>query len=87
MMRFAYAVLTYLLLPVYASYWVFRGLGNRTYWDRFGQRFGIGYPKFVAGCIWDGDPDGCCARQALVRTVSRTLLHSFRDTQFNQQFF
>ncbi|RLA23407.1 MAG: 3-deoxy-D-manno-octulosonic acid transferase [Gammaproteobacteria bacterium] len=52
MMRFAYAVLTYLLLPVYASYWVFRGLGNRTYWDRFGQRFGIGYPKFVAGCIW-----------------------------------
>jgi len=52
MMRIAYTILTYLLLPVYASYWLFRGLGNRTYWDRLGQRFGIGYPKFVAGCIW-----------------------------------
>ena len=51
-MRFAYAVLTYLLLPVYASYWFFRGLGNRTYWDRFGQRFGVGYPELTGGCIW-----------------------------------
>lgn len=51
-MRFAYAILTYLLLPVYAAYWFFRGLGNRTYWDRFGQRFGRGYPRLPAGCIW-----------------------------------
>lgn len=51
-MRFAYATLTYLLLPVYACYWFFRGLGNRTYWDRFGQRFGMGYPRLVGGCIW-----------------------------------
>lgn len=51
-MRFAYAVLTYLLLPVYACYWFFRGLGNRSYWDRFGQRFGKGYPELVGGCIW-----------------------------------
>lgn len=51
-MRFAYAILTYLLLPVYACYWFFRGLGNRTYWDRFGQRFGRGYPRLVGGCIW-----------------------------------
>jgi 3-deoxy-D-manno-octulosonic-acid transferase len=51
-MRFAYAVLTYLLLPVYACYWFFRGLSNRSYWDRFGQRFGSGYPRLVGGCIW-----------------------------------
>lgn len=51
-MRVAYAILTYLLLPVYACYWFFRGLGNRTYWDRFGQRFGRGYPRLTGGCIW-----------------------------------
>ncbi len=51
-MRFVYAILTYLLLPVYACYWFFRGLGNRTYWDRFGQRFGRNYPRLVGGCIW-----------------------------------
>jgi 3-deoxy-D-manno-octulosonic-acid transferase len=51
-MQFAYAVLTYLLLPVYACYWFFRGLTNRTYWDRFGQRFGKGYPRIPGGCIW-----------------------------------
>lgn len=51
-MRFAYAVLTYLLLPVYACYWLFRGFGNRTYWDRLGQRFGFEYPSLPNGCIW-----------------------------------
>jgi len=51
-MRIAYAILTYVLLPVYASYWLFRGLGNRSYWDRLGQRFGFGYPRLVTGCIW-----------------------------------
>jgi len=51
-MRFAYAVLTYLLLPVYACYWFIRGITNRSYWDRFGQRFGKGYPKLPAGSIW-----------------------------------
>lgn len=51
-MRFAYLTLTYLLLPVYACYWFFRGITNRTYWDSFGQRFGIGYPQLPAGCLW-----------------------------------
>jgi 3-deoxy-D-manno-octulosonic-acid transferase len=51
-MRFAYAILTYLLLPVYAFYWLFRGVGNKAYWDRFGQRFGFGYPIMANGCIW-----------------------------------
>ena len=51
-MRIAYAILTYLLLPVYAGYWVFRGFGNRRYWDRFGQRFGFSYPELREGSIW-----------------------------------
>jgi 3-deoxy-D-manno-octulosonic-acid transferase len=51
-MRIAYLVLTYLLLPAYAGYWFFRGIVNRSYWDRFGQRFGRGYPRLPAGCIW-----------------------------------
>ena len=51
-MRIAYLVLTYLLLPVYAGYWFFRGIVNRSYWDRFGQRFGVGFPQLPAGCIW-----------------------------------
>lgn len=52
MIRFLYAIVTYLLLPVYALYWFFRGTVNRTYWDRFGQRFGIGFPQIRNGSIW-----------------------------------
>ena len=52
LMRFAYALLTYLLSPVYAMYWLFRGISERAYLDRFGQRFGFGYPKLAGGCIW-----------------------------------
>ncbi len=51
-MRIAYSILTYLLLPVFACYWLFRGIGNRSYWDRVGQRFGRNYPRLIGGCIW-----------------------------------
>jgi len=51
-MRFVYAIVTYLLMPVYAAYWIARGLGNRSYRDRFGQRFGFGYPRMPGGSIW-----------------------------------
>ena len=51
-MRFAYGLVTYLLMPVYAAYWFTRGLGNRSYRDRFGQRFGFGYPLMTGGSIW-----------------------------------
>jgi len=49
--RFFYNLLTYLLLIPYACYWLIRGLGNRTYFDRLGQRFGLGLPK-IDSCIW-----------------------------------
>ena len=51
-MRLAYIILSYLLAPVYALYWLFRGVAEKAYWDRFGQRFGFGYPCLPAGTIW-----------------------------------
>ncbi len=51
-MRIAYAILAYLLLPLYALYWLLRGLANRDYWDRVGQRFGLGFPKLPEGSVW-----------------------------------
>lgn len=50
-MRFLYNLLTYLLLIPLACYWVVRGIGNRTYFDRLGQRFGLGFPQ-IDRCIW-----------------------------------
>ena len=52
MIRILYAVLTYILLPVYALYWFGRGIVNRAYWDRVGQRFGLGFPQLEGGSIW-----------------------------------
>ena len=52
MIRILYAILTYLLLPVYALYWLGRGIVNRAYWDRVGQRFGLGFPQLEDGSIW-----------------------------------
>ena len=51
-MRFAYVLLSYLLSPLYVMYWIFRGLVNRAYWDRLGQRLGFGYPVLSEGSIW-----------------------------------
>ena len=51
-MRTIYAILTYLLLPPYAMYWVVRGVVNRSYWDRFRQRFGFGFPTLPEGSLW-----------------------------------
>ena len=50
-MHFLYNLLAYLLLIPLAIYWLIKGIGNRTYLDRLGQRFGFGYPK-MDGCIW-----------------------------------
>jgi len=49
--RFLYNLLTYLVLLPYAGYWLIRGFGNRIYFDRLGQRFGVGFPK-LERCIW-----------------------------------
>ena len=50
-MSFLYNLLTYLLLIPFAFYWLIKGIGNRSYLDRLGQRFGFGFPV-LDGCIW-----------------------------------
>ena len=50
-MRFLYNLLTYILLIPYAAFWLARGIGDRMYFDRVGQRLGFGYPR-LARCIW-----------------------------------
>lgn len=50
-MRVLYNLLTYLLLIPFLVYWLVRGLGNRAYFDRLGQRFGFGLPR-LDRCIW-----------------------------------
>ncbi len=50
-MRYLYNLLTYLLLVPFFAYWVVRGIGNRSYFDRLGQRFGLGFPA-LDRCIW-----------------------------------
>jgi 3-deoxy-D-manno-octulosonic-acid transferase len=49
--RFLYNLLTYLLFLPYAGYWLVRGLSNRAYLQRLGERLGIGYPR-LERCIW-----------------------------------
>jgi len=49
--RILYNLLTYILLVPLAVYWLVRGIANRTYFDRLGQRFGFGFPR-INGCIW-----------------------------------
>lgn len=50
-MRLLYNLLTYLLLIPFAGYWLVRGIGNRSYSENLGQRFGFGFPN-IDRCIW-----------------------------------
>lgn len=50
-MRVFYNLLIYLLQIPAMAYWFVRALLNRSYRDRVGQRFGIGYPR-LEKCIW-----------------------------------
>ena len=50
-MRLFYNLFVYLLQIPVAVYWIARGILNRSYRDRVGQRFGIGYPR-LDRCIW-----------------------------------
>jgi 3-deoxy-D-manno-octulosonic-acid transferase len=49
--RFFYNLLTYLLYVPYVGYWLIRGITNRSYLQRIGERLGIGYPR-LERCIW-----------------------------------
>jgi len=49
--RIIYNLLIYILQIPVAGYWFFRSIVNRSYGDRVGQRFGLGYPQ-LERCIW-----------------------------------
>ena len=50
-MRFFYNLLTYLLFLPFLVFWLVRGIGNRVYFDRLGNRFGFGVPRLERS-IW-----------------------------------
>lgn len=50
-MRFFYNLLTYLLFLPLLVFWIVRGVGNRIYFDRLGNRFGFGFPRLDRS-IW-----------------------------------
>ena len=50
-MRILYNLLTYILFLPYIGYWLVRGITNRSYLQRIGERLGIGYPR-LERCIW-----------------------------------
>jgi 3-deoxy-D-manno-octulosonic-acid transferase len=49
--RFLYNLTTYLLFIPFLVYWLARGIGNRIYFDRLGNRFGFGFPRLERS-IW-----------------------------------
>lgn len=51
-MRFAYVILSYLLAPVAFGFLLWRGFGNRAYWQRFGERLGYGECRLDEPSIW-----------------------------------
>lgn len=54
MMRFFYMLAVYCVTPLMFLFWVVRGCRNRSYFDRLGQRFGIGIPRIAgeSGALW-----------------------------------
>jgi 3-deoxy-D-manno-octulosonic-acid transferase len=50
-LRYLYSLLTYIAAPLFSVVLLFRGLGDRTYWHNFRERFGFGATP-TAPCIW-----------------------------------
>ncbi len=50
-MHIVYNLFTYLLIIPFSLYWIIKGISNRAYFDRLGQRFGLGFPEFSSS-IW-----------------------------------
>ena len=77
-MRFAYNLLTYLLLVPYALYWLLRGLWNRSYWYKLPERFGLGYRR-LESCIW---VHAVSVGEVVAATpLIRSLMNTYPDKQ------
>ena len=77
-MRFLYNLLTYLLVIPFLGYWIVRGIGNRAYFTKLGQRFGFGIPELHRS-IWI-HAVSVGEVQAAVPLI-RTLAERFPDRQ------
>lgn len=51
-MRLLYLLLSYLLAPFVVLILVWKGLGNRDYWERFEERFGFGRSRTRHPAVW-----------------------------------
>lgn len=51
-MRFAYILLSWLLLPVFVGHLLWRSLSQPGYRQRIGERFGFGFARLPAPSIW-----------------------------------
>jgi 3-deoxy-D-manno-octulosonic-acid transferase len=51
-MRRVYSLLTYLWVPLYAGWMLWRGLRERGWWAHFSERFGFGARIAIPGSIW-----------------------------------
>jgi 3-deoxy-D-manno-octulosonic-acid transferase len=51
-LRYCYIVLSYLLIPLLLLHLFWKGFGNRDYWGRIGERFGL-FPRHeLKDAIW-----------------------------------
>ena len=51
-MRWLYLLLSYLAAPLVAGVLLWKGFGNRAYWERFEERFGFGRSRLERPGIW-----------------------------------
>ncbi len=51
-MRVIYLIVCYLMAPYALGSLIWRALANSGYWERFGERYGIGGPRLSADSIW-----------------------------------
>jgi 3-deoxy-D-manno-octulosonic-acid transferase len=52
LLRLVYVALARLIAPFAFAVVLWRGLSDRSYWDRLGERFGFGAVKLKERCIW-----------------------------------
>ncbi len=51
-LRFFYVLISYLLVPFLLLHLFYKGLGNRDYWGRIGERFGFFPQRDLAHVVW-----------------------------------
>ncbi len=80
-LRIVYIVISYLLMPVVLLHLLWKGFGNRDYWQRIGERFGFYPQNEINNVIWVhavsvGEVQAAASliRELLLRYPNRTVL-------------